>query len=134
MIFVLTTARRIASGAAPSARPGRCCPRTNSPWSSRTVRRSTTASRTPSTYIMHIFLIVKRKDELQHGEYPTKRVILEIYDAMQKAIDTGQPYHTRLAPPAGPPSDAEGNFIPMTQWDPDHWPKHIHRPRGSGGS
>lgn len=33
-------------------------------------------------YIMETFPIVKRKDEAAHGEYRTKRVILEIYDAM----------------------------------------------------
>jgi len=32
-------------------------------------------------YIMEMFPIVKRKDEAAHGEYRTKRVILEIYDA-----------------------------------------------------
>ncbi len=50
-------------------------------------------------YIMETFPIVKRKDEAQHGEYRTKRVILEIYDAMQQAIDAGQPYQTLLDPP-----------------------------------
>jgi hypothetical protein len=48
-------------------------------------------------------LIVKRKDEAQHGEYRTRRVILELYDAMQQAIDTGEPYQTRLDPSPGPP-------------------------------
>ncbi|GHO68190.1 hypothetical protein KSC_070820 [Ktedonobacter sp. SOSP1-52] len=33
-------------------------------------------------YIMETFPIVKRDDEKQHGEYRTKRVILEIYDEM----------------------------------------------------
>ncbi|MBV8075058.1 MAG: hypothetical protein JO284_01580, partial [Planctomycetaceae bacterium] len=39
------------------------------------------------------------KDEQEHGEYRTKRVILEIYDALAEAIRTGQPYQTRLDPP-----------------------------------
>jgi hypothetical protein len=38
-------------------------------------------------------------------------------------------YQTRLDLPPGPPTDAAGNFIPMSQWDPNHWPKHIHPPR-----
>jgi hypothetical protein len=50
-------------------------------------------------YIMDTFPIVKRKDEAKYGEYRTKRTILEIYDAMQNAIATGQPYQTRLDPP-----------------------------------
>ena len=49
------------------------------------------------------FPIVKRKDEAAHGEYRTKRVILEIYDAMQQAIETGQPYQTLLDPPPADP-------------------------------
>jgi len=54
-------------------------------------------------YIMGTFPIVKRKDEAAHGEYRTKRVILEIYDAMQRAMDSGEPYQTRLDPPPADP-------------------------------
>lgn len=39
------------------------------------------------------------QDEAMHGEYRTKRMILEIYDAMQQATAAGQPYQTRLDPP-----------------------------------
>jgi hypothetical protein len=49
--------------------------------------------------MMETFPIVKRKDEQAHGEYRTKRVILDIYDAMQQAMETGTAYHTRRAPP-----------------------------------
>jgi len=55
---------------------------------------------------METFPIVKRKDEAKHGEYCTKRVILEIYDALQQAMDTSQPYQTRLAPPPADPRAA----------------------------
>ena len=48
---------------------------------------------------MKTFPIVKRKDEKQYGEYRTKRVILEIYDEMRRAMETGVPYETRLVPP-----------------------------------
>lgn len=41
---------------------------------------------------METFPIVKRKDLAGFGEYLTKRLILEAYDAMQNAIDTGVPY------------------------------------------
>jgi hypothetical protein len=55
-------------------------------------------------YIMDTFPIVKRKDEAKgNGDYRTKRVILEIYDAMAEAARTGIPYQTRLSPP---PADA----------------------------
>jgi hypothetical protein len=43
-------------------------------------------------YIMDTFPIVKRKDEAKHGEYRTKRVILEVYDAMQRATETSVAY------------------------------------------
>ena len=70
-----------------------------------------------------------------HGEYRTKRVILEIYDEMAEAIRTGKPYQTRLDPPPGPPADEHGNFLPLPEWKPGQpkpsdWPSHIHPPRG----
>jgi hypothetical protein len=43
-------------------------------------------------YIMDTFRGVKEHDEATHGEYRTKRIILEIYDKMQEAIDSGVPY------------------------------------------
>ncbi|WP_214412927.1 Eco57I restriction-modification methylase domain-containing protein [Sphaerisporangium fuscum] len=52
-------------------------------------------------YIMDTFPIVKRKDEAKYGEYRTKRLILELYDAMQDAIDGRKPYQTPLDPPPG---------------------------------
>jgi hypothetical protein len=55
-------------------------------------------------YIMDTFPIVRRKDKEQYdGDYRTKRVILEIYDAMQESMRTGQPYQTRLDPPPADP-------------------------------
>ena len=53
---------------------------------------------------MDTFPIVRRKDEERFNrEYRTKRVILEIYDAMDDSIRTGRPYQTRLDPPPGDP-------------------------------
>ncbi|RJP44847.1 MAG: SAM-dependent DNA methyltransferase [Desulfobacteraceae bacterium] len=63
-------------------------------------------SRDDVEYIMETFPIVKRKDEAQYGEFRTKRVILEIYDAMQQATDTGGTYETPLDPPPGDPMAA----------------------------
>ena len=42
-------------------------------------------SRVDTQYILDTFPIVKRKDEQQHGEYRTKRLILDRYDAMTQA-------------------------------------------------
>ena len=59
--------------------------------------------RDDADYIMDTFPIVRRKDEQQFGEYRTKRVILEIYDAMAEAERTGLAYQTRLDPPPADP-------------------------------
>ena len=53
------------------------------------------------SYIMDTFPIVKRKDEAAFGEYRTKRLILEAYDAMREAINTGIPFESTLNPPPG---------------------------------
>jgi hypothetical protein len=65
-------------------------------------------------HILDTFPIVQKDDEKTHGEYRTKRVILEIYDAMAEATRTGKPY---LDPP---PADARvahpdrgGNVVPL---------------------
>lgn len=52
-------------------------------------------------YILDTFPILRRKDEEAYGEYRTKRVILEIYDEMQRAHTTDQVYRCRLNPPPG---------------------------------
>ena len=56
------------------------------------------------SYILDTFPGVRDKDEANHGEYRTKRIILEVYDAMQAAIATGEAFRTRLAPPPADPS------------------------------
>ena len=57
-------------------------------------------SRHAVDYIMETFPIVKRRDETKfNGDYRTKKVILEIYDAITDSIRTGKPYQTRLDPP-----------------------------------
>ncbi len=55
------------------------------------------------SYIMDTFPIVRRKDEKRYDEYRTKRVVLDIYDAMQEAAFTGLPYQTLLDPPPADP-------------------------------
>ncbi len=59
--------------------------------------------RDDADYIMDTFPITRRKEEQQNGEYRTKRVILEIYDAMTEAQRTGTAYQTRLDPPPADP-------------------------------
>ncbi|MBQ1076752.1 N-6 DNA methylase [Micromonospora sp. C31] len=52
-------------------------------------------------YIMSTFKVVRERDEKAYGEYRAKRMILEIFDAMQEASATGAPYVTTLDPPPG---------------------------------
>jgi len=49
-------------------------------------------------YIMDTFPLVRRDDERRYKEYRTKRVILEVYDAMARARQIGTTYQTRLIP------------------------------------
>ncbi len=59
-------------------------------------------------YIMDTFPIVRRNDEQKYGDYRTKNLILEIYDELQHAIDTGHPFVSRLDPPPGDPGATHG--------------------------
>ncbi len=69
------------------------------------LKASFPAPRDAVAYILDTFPIVRRKDEAKcDGDYRTKRVILEIYDAMQEAMRTREPYQTRLDPPPADPS------------------------------
>ncbi|UVJ40568.1 hypothetical protein [Arthrobacter sp. CJ23] len=52
-------------------------------------------------YILDTFPIVIRKDEAEFGEFRTKRLILEAFDSMQSAIDSGIPFESTLNPPPG---------------------------------
>jgi hypothetical protein len=63
-------------------------------------------------YIMDTFPIVRRKDEQRFGEYRTKRLILERYDAMAAAQAGGREYETPLDPPPGDPRAAHGSPEP----------------------
>jgi hypothetical protein len=57
-------------------------------------------------YVMDSFPIVRRKDEAAHGEYRTKRLILERYDTMAEAMASQKAYETPLVPEPADPSGA----------------------------
>ena len=66
-------------------------------------------------YIMDTFLIVRRKEEEEYeGDYRSKRIILEVYDAMANAIRTGRPYETRLDPPPADPRCCHSGECPSS--------------------
>jgi Peptidase S24-like/N-6 DNA Methylase len=61
-------------------------------------------SRDDAAHILDTFLIVRRRDEKLFGEYRTKRMILEHYDAMAVATASGSPYESILDPSPADPS------------------------------
>jgi hypothetical protein len=67
-------------------------------------------TRDDADYVMDTFPIVRKNDEKAHGEYRTKRVILEVYDALAKAAQTGRSYRTPLDPLPGTPAASHGTF------------------------
>ena len=92
------------------------------------LRARFTAPRDAVAYIMDTFPIVRRRDEEKWGDYRTKRVVLEIYDALAESTRTGQPYQSRVNPLSGPPIDSGGMMLSMYQLDRGEWPAHLHPP------
>ena len=56
-------------------------------------------SRDDTAYILDTFPVLSRSEEREHGEYRTKRVVLETYDALAAAAARGIPYDSPLGPP-----------------------------------
>ena len=56
-------------------------------------------SRDDTAYILDTFPVLERSEEREHGEYRTKRVVLETYDALAAAAAKGMPYDSPLGPP-----------------------------------
>ena len=56
-------------------------------------------SRDDTAYILDTFPVLARSEEREHGEYRTKRIVLETYDALAAAAATGMPYDSPLGPP-----------------------------------
>ena len=56
-------------------------------------------SRDDTAYILNTFPVLARSEEREHGEYRTKRVVLEAYDALAASAAKGIPYESPLGPP-----------------------------------
>ena len=56
-------------------------------------------SRDDTAFILDTFPVLKRSEEREHGEYRTKRAVLETYDALAAAATKGIPYESPLGPP-----------------------------------
>ena len=52
-------------------------------------------------HVMDSFFVVRKYEERDHGEFRTKRLILETYDAMTAAATAGTVYVSPLDPPPG---------------------------------
>ncbi|MFJ2469542.1 Eco57I restriction-modification methylase domain-containing protein [Glutamicibacter sp. NPDC087583] len=57
--------------------------------------------RESAVYLLDSFEITARKDHLKYGEFLTKKLVLEVYDAMHAASLLGQTYDSPLLPPPG---------------------------------
>ena len=93
------------------ARRSDSCPGDETPEQIADLEHDFPAPRDAVACILDSFPGVRREDEAKHGEYRTKRVVLEIYDAMQQDIRTDKPYRTRLNPP---PADRSCCHPPRT--------------------
>ena len=80
------------------------CPHDEAPEQLADLKRHFPTPRDAVTYILDTFPGVRREDEANHGDYRTKRIILETYDAMQASTATGEPYRTPLTPPPADPT------------------------------
>lgn len=56
-------------------------------------------SREDAEYILGTFDVLERSETRQHGEFRTRRIVLERYDALASAIASGIPYTSPLGPP-----------------------------------
>ena len=56
-------------------------------------------SREDAAWILDTFPVLDQSEERGHGEYRTKRVVLETYDALAAAAAEGIPYRSPLGPP-----------------------------------
>ena len=56
-------------------------------------------SRDDTAYILDTFPVLQRSEKREHGEYRTKRVVLETYDALAAAAAKSMPYDSPLGPP-----------------------------------
>jgi hypothetical protein len=52
-------------------------------------------------HVLDSFSVLTSAERNHHKEFRTKRLVLEIYDAMAEAAETGRPYRTMLDPPPG---------------------------------
>ena len=50
--------------------------------------------RDDTAYVLDTFPVVRKNEEKEHGEFLTRRLVLEAYDALARARETGTPYRS----------------------------------------
>ncbi|MFJ6300190.1 Eco57I restriction-modification methylase domain-containing protein [Pseudarthrobacter oxydans] len=58
-------------------------------------------TRDETEYVMTTFEGVRKSDEARFGEYRTQRLVLDVFDAIQHAIDVGSSYESFVKPSPG---------------------------------
>jgi len=58
-------------------------------------------SRDEALHILESFVVLQKNEESDLGEFRTKRLVLERYDAMAATATSGMPYETPIDPPPG---------------------------------
>jgi Eco57I restriction-modification methylase len=58
-------------------------------------------AREDAEYVLDTFRLVRIREQKQHGEYRTKRFVIDVYDRMSAAMTGGEPFGTLLDPPPG---------------------------------
>jgi hypothetical protein len=61
-------------------------------------------NRTQTEWLLDSFTVLRKYEEADHGEFRTKRLVLEIYDQISTAKQAGRAYQTRLKPAPADPS------------------------------
>ena len=56
-------------------------------------------SQDDASYILDTFPVLEKSETRAYGEYRTKRIVLETYDALAAAAAQGRPYDSPLGPP-----------------------------------
>lgn len=74
--------------------------------------------RTQAEWLLDSFTVLRKYEERDHGEFRTKRVVLEVYDEIAAAKQAGRAYQTRLDPPPADPSCCHDRSEPARQRTP----------------
>ena len=70
-------------------------------------------NRVQAEWLLDSFTVLRKYEEKDHGEFRTKRTVLEIYDELAEAKRTGHAYQTRLRPGPADPSCCHSPLSPL---------------------